>query len=524
MLDEGYLIGLDYGSESARGVLVDVGSGAVVASHTHPYTHGVMSSALPDGTKLPEGWALQDASDHKEAAAEILGVLGRGRRVRGIGLGSTASSPLPTTADGTPLSRLHPGVPHAYAKLWKHTAAQAQADRISSRGGDHLADVGGRLSANSLLAKAAEMAEEAPALWAEAERFIEAGDWLAWRLTGRETRSAAFAAYKAGWRVDFGYPADVVPGLGAKLGEVRPVGTAAGALTPAWRERTGIGGEAIVAVPVIDSHSVVPAAGAVEGGTLVAALGTSAVYLLLDDVGRPLPPGIEGLAFSGVVPGLWCHEAGQAAFGDVLGWFVRAFPRGDSVEDSFAAYDAAAAGLEPGQAGVVALDWWNGNRVPHGDARLSGLFAGMTLRTTAVDLYRALLESLCFGARAIVDRFSDGGVPVGRVVMTSGLSLANPGLMQIIADVLGRDIAVPRQAQLTAVGSAIHAAVACGVAPDYREAARRFGARDTIFYQPNPAARGSYDALYRACRTLGDAPSTRDAMLALRAAVPHQIV
>ena len=523
-MSEGHLIGLDYGSESARGVLVDVRGGTVVASHTHPYRHGVISSALPDGTALPSGWALQDASDYEEAAAAILGALGRDRTVHGIGLGFTASSPLPATADGTPLSRLHPGMPNAYVKLWKHAAAQAQADRISARGGDHLIDVGGRLSANSLLAKAAEMAEQAPILWAEAARFIEAGDWLAWRLTGRETRSAAFAAYKADWRVDSGYPADAVPGLGAKLGEVRPVGTAAGSLTPAWRERTGIGGAAIVAVPVIDSHMVVPAAGAVEGGTLVAALGTSAVYLLLDDIGRPLPSGIEGRAQGGVVPGLWCHEAGQAAFGDALGWFVRAFPRGAGIEDSFAAYDAAAAALAPGEAGVVALDWWNGNRVPHGDARLRGLFAGMTLRTTAVDLYRALLESLCFGARAIVDRFIDGGMPVERVAMTSGLSLANPLLMQIMADVLGRDVAVPRGAQLTAVGGVIHAAVSCGVARDYGEAAHRFGARDTILYRPDLAAGERYDALYRAYRTLGDASSTRDAMLALRAVEPHQIV
>lgn len=523
-MQEGHLIGLDYGSESARGVLVDVRSGDVVASRTHPYRHGVIVSALPDGTALPAGWALQDASDYEEAAAALLAALGRDRTVHGIGFGFTASSPLPSSADGTPLSRSKPSVPHAYVKLWKHGAAQAQADRISASGGRHLVDVGGRLSANSLLAKAAEMAEEAPLLWAEADRFIEAGDWLAWRLTGRETRSAAFAAYKADWRAGFGYPADAVPGLAAKLGEVRPVGTAAGALAPAWRGRTGISGEATVAVPVIDSHMVVPAAGAVEGGTLVAALGTSAVYLLLDDVGRPLPPGVEGRALGAVIPGLWCHEAGQAAFGDVLGWFVRAFPRGGSAADSFAAYDAAAAALAPGGAGVVALDWWNGNRVPHGEARLSGLFAGMTLRTTAVDLYRALLEALCFGARAIVDRFADGGVPVGRVVMASGLSLANPLLMQIMADVLGRDIAVPRQAQLTAVGGAIHAAVACGLARDYGEAARRFGARDAVLYRPQAAARHRYDALYRAYRTLGDASSTRDAMLALRAAVPHQIV
>lgn len=515
---DGFLIGLDFGSETARGVLVDVRSGAVEAAHTHPYRHGILSSALPDGTALPPGWALQDADDYEEAAAAILGALGRGRRVRGIGLGFTASSPLPTRADGTLLSRLHPGTPHAYVKLWKHAAAQEQADRIGAGAGHLLADVGGRLSSNSLLAKAAELAEGAPALWAEAARFVEAADWLVWRLTGVESRSAAFAAYKGCWREGAGYPADLVPGLGGKLGPVRAVGAAAGALTPAWRERTGLVGEAAVAVPVIDSHMAVPAAGAVEAGTLVAALGTSAVYLLLDGVGVPLPPGIEGRAFGGVVPGFWCHEAGQAAFGDVLGWFARAFPRGANVEASFAAYEEEAAALPPGGSGVVALDWWNGNRVPHGDARLSGLFAGLTLRTTGADLYRALVESLCFGARAIFDRFVAGGVPVERVVMTSGLSLASPLLMQTMADVLGRAIAVPRMPQLTAVGGAIHAAVASGAAADYPEAARRFGAGDVLTYRPDPAARARMDALYGAYRALGEADATRDALLALHAA------
>jgi L-ribulokinase len=360
------------------------------------------------------------------------------------------------------------------------------------------------------------MAEEAPALWGEAGRFVEAGDWLAWRLTGADARSAAFASYKACWRQGLGDPADLVPGLADRLGPVRPVGSPVGTLTPAWRERTGIVGEAVVAVPVIDSHMAVPAAGAVEGGTLVAALGTSAVYLLLDELGCPLPPGIEGRALGGVVPGLWCHEAGQAAFGDVLGWFVRAFPRGATAADSFAAYDAEAASLPPGGSGVVALDWWNGNRVPHGDARLSGLLAGLTLRTTGADLYRALMESLCFGARSIVDRFLAGGMTVDRVVMTSGLSLANPLLMRIMADVLGREVTVPRLAQLTAVGGAIHAAVASGVAADYAGAARRFGAQDWLVYRPDGAARARYEALYSGYRKLGDAEATRDALLTIR--------
>ena len=337
-----YLIGLDYGSESARGVLVEVGTGRVEASHIHPYRHGTLSEALADGTGLPAFWALQDASDYVEAAAAVLGALGRGRVVAAIGIGFTASSPLPARGDGTPLSLLHPGLPHAYVKLWKHAAAQPWADRISAGGGSFLDDCGGKLSANSLTAKAAELADAAPELWAEADRFIEAGDWLVWNLTGEERRSCAFATFKAQYDPGRGYPEGLVAGLEAKLGRPAPVGSPAGRLSPGWRERTGILGDAVVAVAVIDSHAVMPAVGGTKPGTLVGALGTSAVYLLLDDVARPLPMGIEGVASDATIRGLRCFEAGQAGFGDTLAWFVREFPRGGDAAASFASYDAAA--------------------------------------------------------------------------------------------------------------------------------------------------------------------------------------
>ena len=321
-----YLIGLDYGSESARGVLIDMRGGRLAGRHTHAYRRGVLSAALPGGVALPPFWALQDAADYTEAADAILSALGRGKVIRGIGLGFTASSPLPARADGTPLSRLHPERPHAYVKLWKHAAAQPWADRITARGGPFLDDCGGRLSSNSLTAKAAELAEEAPDLWAEADRFIEAGDWLVWQLCGRECRSLAFAAFKAQYRAETGYPRGLVPGLDSKLSLAVPVGTPAGTLSEAWRARTGILGTATVAVAVIDSHAVMPAVGAVQPGTLVGALGTSAVFLLLDDGVRPLPPGIEGVARDATLPGLRCFEAGQAGFGDTLAWFVRESP------------------------------------------------------------------------------------------------------------------------------------------------------------------------------------------------------
>lgn len=508
-----YLIGLDFGSDTARGVLVDAASGRIEAQCVHAYAHGVLSDRLPGGTPLPPFFALQSAPDYREAAASLLGTLGRGRSIRGIGIDFTASSPLPTRADGTPLSQDCPDDPHAYVKLWKHQAAQPWADRITATGGAFLDPCGGRLSANSLTAKAAEMAEAAPALWAATDRFVEAGDWLVWQLTGVEARSMAFAAFKALYRPGAGYP-EVVSGLSAKLTPPRPVGQAAGPLSTIWRERTGITGEAIVAVAVIDAHAVMPAVGAVRPGMLVGALGTSACYLLLDDAERPMPVGVEGVASDATLPDLRCFEAGQGGFGDTLAWFVRQFPHGGTHEAAFRHYNAAAAALRPGQSRLVALDWFNGNRVPHGDALLSGLLVGMTLQTSAVHIYRALMESLCFGARTIVDLLAGAGAPIDGVVMTSGLSLNNPVLMQIMADVLGRPIRVPQQEQLTALGAAIHGAVASHLVPDFAAGAARFGATDFLTYQPDPASTLVYDRLYAIYRSLGNS-AAREAMQAL---------
>jgi len=507
-----YLIGLDYGTESARGILLDADSGVVETSHTHIYRHGVMSRALPDGTPLPPAWALQVATDYTEAAAEILDALGRDKLIDGIGLGFTASTPLPARADGSPLSALYPSEPHAYVKLWKHQSAQPWADQINARGGDYLRNFGGKVSAEWLLAKSAQLAEEAPDLWSVADRFIEAGDWLVWQLTRQENRSLGFAAYKAQYQPGIGYPRDVVPGLFEKLSEPKPIGTAAGSLSAEWRDRTGIRGEAIVAVAVIDSHVVMPAVGAVESGTLVGALGTSAVFLLLDNQQRPLPPGIEGVARDGVLPGFWCYEAGQAGFGDTLAWFVRTFPRAEQVDKNFDSYNAAAARLQPGENHLLALDWWNGNRVPHGDSSLSGLLLGMNLRTSGPEIYRALLESLCFGARSIIDHLVAGGAPIERVILTSGLSQSNVLLMQLMADILGRHVQVPQLSHATAVSAAIHGAVAARVVPDYAEGSRRWSAKDHLHYRPRSEALTAYQSLYEQYCQLSGNPAVRTSM------------
>ena len=510
-MSDGYLIGLDFGTESARGVLIEAASGRVLESCIHPYPHAVLTEKLPGGESLPSGWALQCASDYTEVAAKILRSLGQNRRVLSIGLGFTASSPLPCLADGTPLSDIFPQEAHAYVKLWKHQSAQAWADQINAVGGDFLAPCGGRLSGEWLLAKAAQMAEQAPDLWQASARFIEAGDWLVWQLCGQEVRSLSFAAYKAQYRAGLGYPDVPIVGLAEKLRPPAPLGTAAGALTPAWLEKTGIQGAPLVAVAVIDSHVALPALGVVDAGSLVGALGTSAVFLLLDRHAHALPAGIEGMAYNAALPDLWCYEAGQASFGDVLAWFVRAFPCGNSAE-SFAHYNQAASALRPGQNRLLALDWWNGCRVPLGDALLSGALVGLSMRSTAVDIYRALLDALCFGARTIVDLLADGGILIDRVVLTGGLTQKNDFLLQLLADILGRELEVPRLEHPTAVGAAIHGAVAAGVAADYADAARRFGARDFRNFLPDAALFPVYDVLYRRYRRLTENPALHRVM------------
>jgi L-ribulokinase len=498
-----YIIGLDYGTGSARGVLINAATGEQIGSHTHTYHHGVMTHDLPDGTPLPRAWALQNAADYLDAAQEILSELGRDRVIESIGLGFTASSPLPTTKNGVALSELYPSEPHAYVKLWKHQAAQPYADAINREGGAFLQNFGGRLSGEWLLPKAAQIASEAPHLWDLTGRFIEAGDWLVWQLTGREARSLGFAAYKAQYSQAEGYPSGIVTGLSEKLSGPHRVGSAAGGLSEAWRSRTGINGRAVVAVAVIDSHVVLPAVGGVSAGCLVGALGTSAAYLFLSEQFRPLPPGIEGVARDGSVRDLWCYEAGQAGFGDTLGWFVNAFPRGADPAESFRNYNHEAAELEPGASHLVALDWWNGNRVPLADSSLSGLLVGLTTKTTAVDIYRALIDSLCFGGRAIVDLFETGGLAIDRILLTSGLAQNNPLVVQTMADVLGRVVEVPKIAHATAVGAAIHGAFAAGIVAGFAEGAKKFGARDFGLIRPNPARSDIYDGLYCQYRALG---------------------
>ncbi|MBA3847008.1 MAG: ribulokinase, partial [Planctomycetes bacterium] len=451
----------------------------------------------------------------------------RADEVIGIGTDFTACTVLPTLKDGTPLCLIERWArhPHAWIKLWKHHAAQAWADRLNelaaSRKEPWLATYGGKISSEWLFPKAAQIAAEAPEVWAAAERFIEAADWIVWQLTGVETRNACTAGYKAIWGADRGYPsrefcATLHPGLATlvdKLGPPVPLGRKAGELTPAMAARMGLEPGIAVAVGNVDAHVSVPACGVggatgygddSANGVLVAIMGTSCCDILCGPE-QKVVPGMCGVVKDGVVPGSYGFEAGQSGFGDHFAWLNRFLGAGDP---GHAALEADALAMGPGGSGLIALDWWNGNRSVLVDADLTGALIGFNLRTTPAEVYRALIEGLAFGLRTIVDTFAGHGVRIDRIVACGGLAEKNRLFMQTIADVTGRTIQIARSAQAPAVGSAIFGAVVAGKArggyDDLAAAAKAMGGLKALSFTPNAKHKVVYDRLHAEYTRLHD--------------------
>ena len=526
-----YTIGIDFGTESGRALLVRLADGAEIATAVHAYGDGVIDERLPGGGRaLPPDWALQNPDDYVEVVKRTVPeVLRRGgvdpAEVVGVGIDFTACTMLPTLRDGTPLCRLPEfrGVPHAWVKLWKHHAAQPHADRINEmarrRRETWLPRYGGKISSEWFFSKALQILEEAPEVYRAADRLIEAADWIVWQLTGIETRNTCTAGYKAMHQDgDFPSPSyfaalhpDFAGVVDDKMSrELAPLGGLAGGLSEEAAGWTGLRPGTAVAVANVDAHVTLPTAGTVEAGTMVMIMGTSTCNVL---VGQALNEveGMCGAVMGGIVPGQYGYEAGQSGVGDIFAWFV-----GEAVPPR--AHEAAlAAGLDlhaylareaarqaPGEHGLLALDWWNGNRSVLVDVDLGGLLVGMTLATKPEDVYRALLEATAFGQRMIIEGFEATGVPVRTLVAAGGLPGKNPLLMQIYADVLGRDIHLVRSEQAPALGSAMHAAVAAGAYPDIATAARVMGGLADRVYHPEPERVAVYDELFRDYRYLHD--------------------
>ncbi len=514
-------IGLDFGTESARLVLVEVETGDEMAVRVFPYPHGVLTLALPDGTSLPPDWALQHPGDYVAAAESLLREAHRatgGHPVVGIGVDFTASTILPTTRDGTPLCLVsdYAREPHAWTKLWKHHAAQRYADRLNRLAPAFLALYGGRTSSEWLHVKALQILEEAPLMFKAAERIIEGGDWVVWQLTGREVRSACQAGYKAHWQEETGYPASsfltqlhpLFPGLLEKLGPPHPVGTRAGGLSAEWAARTGLPEGLPVGVAVIDAHAALPGLGVGEPGRLVMVMGTSTVHLLLSRRKVPIP-GISGVVRDGALPGLYAYEAGQAATGDALDWWVRTLAwASDSAEEAlFARLDHEATAVPPGAAGLIAVDWWNGSRTPLVNADLSALLVGLTINTSPAEIYRSIIEATAYGTRQVIELLEQGQAvePVGELRVCGGLTRSSL-LMQVYADVTGRILHASPTPHASARGAAIYGALAAGRTgggyDDPSDALAHMAVHDFREYRPEPNAHARYDRFYQLYREL----------------------
>ncbi|WP_307843281.1 ribulokinase [Arthrobacter sp. MSA 4-2] len=524
------MIGIDFGTLSGRAVVVRVSDGAEVGSAVTEYPHAVMDSVLAaTGAPLPPDWALQVPADYVEvlrtavpAAVRDAGI--SPQDVVGVGTDFTACTMIPTTADGTPLNEL-PGYasrPHAYVKLWKHHAAQGQADRINElarqRGETWLPRYGGLISSEWEFAKGLQLLEEDPELYSRMDHWVEAADWIVWQLTGRYVRNACTAGYK-GILQDGAYPSrEFLAALNSDFASFaedkveHPIGalaSAAGTLSAEAAGWTGLPEGIAVAVGNVDAHVTAPAAQATDPGQMVAIMGTSTCHVMNSEALREVP-GMCGVVDGGIVEGLYGYEAGQSGVGDIFAWFVaNQVPADISAEAartglSVHEYLTEQARNEPvGASGLIALDWHSGNRSVLVDHELSGLIVGLTLATAPHEVYRALLEATAFGTRRIVEAFNDSGVPVTEFVAAGGL-IRNSFLMQTYADVLNMPISVIGSAQGPALGSAIHAAVAAGEYPDISAAAGAMGRLERAAFTPDPARVEAYTALYAEYRELHD--------------------
>ncbi|WLD93348.1 ribulokinase [Alkalihalobacillus sp. AL-G] len=489
-MTEKYAIGVDYGTESGRAVLVSLSCGKEIADHVTPYKHGVIDGTLPEsGVELGYEWALQNPHDYLAVLENSIPIVIKQSGVNpndviGLGIDFTACTMLPIDDNGDPLC-FNPKLkdnPHSWVKLWKHHAAQDEANQLNAIAEDFreefLSRYGGKISSEWMIAKVWQILNEAPDIYEQTDRFVEATDWVISKLTDNFVRNSCAAGYKAIWNKKNGYPAkSFFRALDPRLesltdtklrGDVVPLGTNAGGLTDTMAKVTGLNQGIAVAVGNVDAHAAVPAMGVVEPGKMVLAMGTSICHMLLGNEEKQVE-GMCGVVEDGIIPGLYGYEAGQSAVGDIFAWYVDQgvpeYVKQASNQEGLTIHEwleKKAASFQPGETGLLALDWWNGNRSVLVDTDLSGLLIGMTLQTKPEEIYRALLESTAYGTRKIIDSFHENGIEVNELYACGGLPHKNKLLMQIYADVTNRPIKVAESFHTPALGAAMFGAVAAG--------------------------------------------------------------
>jgi L-ribulokinase len=535
-LGKKYTIGIDFGTQSGRSVLVEVDTGREVAASVKMYPHGVMDEYLPDGkTKLEPDWALQHPRDYLDVLVETIPAVLKDTGVSaddviGVGIDFTACTMIPIDRDGTPLCfyEQYKSNPHAYAKLWKHHAAQDEANRLNriavERDEEFLPRFGGKISSEWLFPKIWQTLNEAPDIYQRTAKFIEAADWIVLQLTGQEKRNSCAAGYKALWHKRKGYPSsDFFKALDPRLEnvvneklsrDIYPIGAKAGEITEKAARLTGLAPGTAVAVGNVDAHVAVPAVGITDEGKMLMIIGTSTCHMLLGKEEKAVP-GICGVVEDGIIPGYFGYEAGQSCVGDHFEWFVNnCVPveyKQEAKDKGISLYKLLAdkAGkLAVGESGLVALDWWNGNRSVLVDVDLTGVILGCTLLTKPEDIYRALIEATAYGTRMIIETFEGAGLPIYELYAAGGIAEKDPFMMQIYADVTNREIKISASSQTPALGSAMFGAVAAGKErggyDSIVDAAKVMARVKDKVYKPVPENVRMYDKLYAEYKILHD--------------------
>jgi L-ribulokinase len=535
MNNKKYSIGIDFGTQSSRALLVDIATGQEVATAVVAYRDGVIDERLP-GTaiELKGDWALQNPDDYLDVLRQAVPAVIKQAQIDpadviGLGIDFTACTMLPVAKDNRALCQLpeYRSHPHAWVKLWKHHAAQPEAKKLNeiaaARGERFLARYGGKISSEWLIPKIWQILDEAPEIYAATDRFMEATDWVTMQMTGVDVRNSCTAGYKAIWHSRSGYPeSDFFAALDPRLASlvadklsspILSIGSKAGELIGDMARQMGLKPGTAIAVGNVDAHAAVPAAGVVEAGKMVMIMGTSICHMVLGPEEKTVS-GMCGVVENGIIPGCIDFEAGQSAVGDIFEWFVENCVPADYLEEAdkrsltiHQLLEEKAAKLIPGESGLLALDWWNGNRSVLVDTDLTGLLMGATLLTKPVEIYRALIEATAFGTNMIVETFVNAGVAINELYACGGLPERNKLLMQIYADVTNREFFVPASSQTPALGAAMFGAVAAG---------KERGGYDTIFaaaakmtsvkvvYKPIPGNVSRYAKLYAEYKILHD--------------------
>ena len=536
MANTKYAIGVDFGTQSGRALLVDLSTGKELAISVFNYPHCVIDEKLPiSGEKLPPDWALQHPQDYLDVLVNTIPAVIKETGISaddviGVGIDFTACTILPIKNDGTPLCFIEEckNNPHSYVKLWKHHAAQDEANKLNeiadSRGEEFLKRYGGKISSEWLFPKVWQILDEAPEIYEKTDKFIEATDWVIMQLTGKEARNSCAAGYKAMWHKQKGYPSnDFFKALDIRLEnvvdeklsqEIYPLGAKAGEITEIGAKLTGLIVGTAVAVANVDAHVAIPSVGITSEGKMLMIMGTSTCHILMGTEEKNVP-GMCGVVEDGVIAGYYGYEAGQSCVGDHFEWFVKNCVPAEYIAEAqrqgvniHKYLREKASALKTGESGLVALDWWNGNRSVLVDADLTGLMVGMTLLTKPEKIYRALLEATAYGTRMIIETFEENGVPINELYAAGGIAEKDELMMQIYSDVTKKEIRIAGSAQAPALGSAMFGAVAAGSKrggfDTIQDAAKVMAKLKDRVYKPQLASAGVYDKLYAEYKILHD--------------------